>query len=50
MELSVNGVSVYTLNDSSYKGGEVALFVSNLPNVAPGAQAIFTHLAIFPVS
>lgn len=50
MEFKVNNVSVYTLNDSAYKGGEVALFVSNLPSVSPVAQAIFTHLAIFPVS
>jgi len=50
MEFRVNNVSVYTLNDSAYKGGEVALFVSNLPKNPPGAQAIFTHLAIFPVS
>jgi hypothetical protein len=25
------------------------LFVSNLPELTPGAQATFTHLAIFPV-
>jgi hypothetical protein len=50
MEFRVNNVSVYTLNDSAYKGGEVALFVSNLPKLPPGAQAIFTHLAIFPVT
>ncbi len=50
MEFKVNNVSVFTLNDSTYKGGEVALFVSNLPKNPPVAQAIFTHLAIFPVS
>ncbi len=50
MQFMVNNTSVYTLNDSSYKGGEVALFVSNLPKNPPVAQAIFTHLAIFPVS
>ena len=50
MQFVVNGTSVYTLNDNSYKGGEVALFVSNLPKNPPVAQAIFTHLAIFPVS
>jgi hypothetical protein len=50
MEFRVNNVSVYTFNDSAYKGGEVALFVSNLPSAPPVAQAIFTHLAIFPVS
>jgi hypothetical protein len=50
MEFRVNNVSVKTINDSAYKGGEVALFVSNLPTVPPVAQAIFTHLAVFPVS
>lgn len=50
MEFKVNNVSVYTLNDSAYKGGEAALFVSNLPSAPPVAQALFTHLAIFPVS
>jgi hypothetical protein len=50
MEFRVNNVSVYTINDSAYKGGEVALFVSNLPTVPPVAQAIFAHLAIFPAS
>jgi len=50
MVFMVNGVTVYTYNDSAYKGGEVALFVSNLPNLNPVAQASFAHLAIFPVS
>ncbi len=50
MEFRVNGVLVKAFNDSAYKGGEVALFISNLPKVPPVAQAIFTHLAIFPVS
>lgn len=50
MEFKVNNTLVYTLNDSTYKGGEVALFVSNLPKNPPIAQAIFSHLAIFPVA
>src|ERR1700694_232837 len=50
MEFRVNNVAVYTINDSAYKGGEVALFVSNLPSAPPVARAIFAHLAIFPVS
>ncbi|HLX56002.1 MAG TPA: hypothetical protein VKR83_03175, partial [Ktedonobacteraceae bacterium] len=50
MIFMVNGVTIYTYSDSSYKGGEVALFVSNLPNLPPGAQASFAHLAIFPIS
>lgn len=50
MEFRVNNVSLLTINDSAYRGGEVALFVSNLPSAPPTAQAIFAHLAIFPVS
>lgn len=50
MQFMVNNAPVYTLNDSSYKGGQVALFVSNLPKNPPVAQAVFTHLGIFPVS
>jgi Domain of Unknown Function (DUF1080) len=50
MVFMVNNVSVYTYNDSAYKGGEVALFVSNLPNSAAVAQASFAHLAVFPAS
>ncbi len=50
MQFMVNNALMYTLNDSSYKGGEVALFVSNLPTVPAGAQAVFTHLAVFPAS
>lgn len=50
MVFMVNGVSVYTYNDSAYKGGEVALFVSNLPKLPPVAQAVFAHLAVFPAS
>jgi hypothetical protein len=48
MTLLVNGQAVYTYTDDNYKGGSVALFVSNLPKLTPGAQATFTHLAIFP--
>lgn len=50
MQFMVNNALVYTLNDSSYKGGQVALFVSNLSTAPPVAQATFTHLAIFPIS
>jgi Domain of Unknown Function (DUF1080) len=50
MQFMVNGVSVYSLTDSSYKGGQVALFVSNVSTAPPIAQAMFAHLAIFPVS
>ncbi len=48
MSLMVNGQAVYIYTDDNYKGGSIALFVSNLPDLAPGAQATFTHLAIFP--
>ena len=50
MSLIVNGRSVYTYTDDNYTGGSIALFVSNLPKLTPGAQATFTNLAIFPVS
>jgi 3-keto-disaccharide hydrolase len=48
MSLMVNGQAVYTYTDDNYRGGSVALFVSNLPELPPGAKATFTHLAIFP--
>ena len=48
MSLMVNEQAVYTYTDDNYKGGSIALFVSNLPKLTPGAQATFTHLAIFP--
>jgi len=50
MTFMVNGTVVYNYGDTSYKGGLVALFVSNLPNTPPGAQATFANLVIFPVS
>ncbi len=50
MTFMVNGTVVYNYGDTSYKGGLVALFVSNLPNTPPGAQAKFANLTIFPVS
>ena len=48
MTFMVNGQTLYKYHDTSYKGGSVALFVSNLPKLTPGAQATFSHLAIFP--
>ncbi len=50
MVLMVNGQTIYTYTDDNYKSGSIALFVSNLPSLASGAQATFTKLAIFPVS
>lgn len=48
MTFVVNGKSLVTYSDSSYKSGSVALFVSNLPKLNPGAQATFSSLAIYP--
>jgi hypothetical protein len=45
--LSVNGTVVKTITDSDYSTGEIALFVSNLPSAAAGAQATFTKLGIY---
>jgi hypothetical protein len=50
MTLIVNGQKIYTYTDDNYKGGSIALFVSNLPKLTPGAQATFTNLAIYPAS
>ena len=50
MTLIVNGQTVYTYTDDNYKGGSIALFVSNLPKLTPGAQATFKNLAIYPIS
>ena len=47
MTLSVNGTVVKTITDSDYSTGEIALFVSNLPSAAAGAQATFTKLGIY---
>src|SRR5258708_12150066 len=50
MMFMVNGQALYTYVDSAYKSGSVALFVSNLQSLPAGAQATFSHLAIFPAS
>jgi hypothetical protein len=50
MKMLVNGQVVATYTDDTYKSGSVALFVSNLPGLRPGAQATFSNLAVFPVS
>ena len=50
MTLVVNGQTLKVVTDTSYTGGSVALFVSNLPApTPPGAQATFNNLAIYPV-
>jgi len=50
MTFMVNGQTIYKYHDTSYKGGSVAMFVSNLPTLAPGAQATFSNLEIFPLT
>lgn len=50
MTLMVNSQTVYTYTDDNYKSGSIALFVSNLPKLNPGAQVTFANLAIFPVT
>ncbi len=50
MTLIVNGQMVRTFSDASYTSGVIALFVSNLPGTHPGAQATFSHLAIYTVN
>ncbi len=50
MTVMVNGQTLDTFSDSTYKDGSVALFVSNLPSLPAGAQASFTNLAIFPAT
>jgi hypothetical protein len=50
MTFIVNGQTLKVVTDTSYTGGSVALFVSNLPApTPPGAQATFNNLAIYPV-
>ena len=47
MTFIVNGQILKTFSDNSYASGSVALFVSNLSNAKPVAQATFSHLAIY---
>jgi hypothetical protein len=48
LSLIVNGQLIRQLTDASYRAGSIALFVSNLPQASAGAQAQFSHLAIYP--
>jgi hypothetical protein len=50
MVFMINGVTIFRYTDTTYRGGLIALFVSNLPGLPAGAQATFANLAIFPVS
>lgn len=45
----VNGQLLKTITDTSYASGSIALFVANLPQAQPGAQAQFSQLALYPV-
>lgn len=47
MTLLDNGQILKTINDSSYAGGSIALFVSNLQGSQPIAQATFSNFAIY---
>jgi hypothetical protein len=49
LSFMVNGQTLKVFNDSSYASGSVALFVSNLPEAAPGAQAQFSNFSIYPL-
>ena len=49
LSLIANDQMVKTFSDPNYTSGSIALFVSNLPEAKPGAQAQFSQLAIYPV-
>ena len=49
MSFIVNNHLLQTVTDTSYANGSIALFVSNLPEAKPGAQAQFSQLAIYPL-
>jgi len=50
MTFILNGQTLKVVTDTSYTGGSVALFVSNLPApIPPDAQATFNNLAIYPL-
>jgi hypothetical protein len=49
LSFMVNNQTLKTFDDSSYDSGSVALFVSNLPEAKPGAQAQFSNFAIYPL-
>jgi Domain of Unknown Function (DUF1080) len=44
----VNGQLLKAIRDTSFSSGSIALFVSNLPQARPGAQAQFSQFAIYP--
>jgi Domain of Unknown Function (DUF1080) len=48
LSLVVNGQLLKVINDASFSSGSIALFVSNLLQSKPGAQAQFSQFAIYP--
>lgn len=48
LTFKVNGTTLASFDDPSYKSGNVALFVSQVKDATSSAQAIFKNLAIFP--
>ncbi len=44
----VNGQLLKSITDTSFSSGSIALFVSNLPQAKPGAQAQFSQFALYP--
>lgn len=48
LQFIVNDQTLSTISDTTYTSGSIALFVSNLQKAPPGAQATFSHLAIYP--
>jgi hypothetical protein len=44
----VNGQLLKAVRDTSFSSGSIALFVSNLPQAKPGAQAQFSQFVIYP--
>lgn len=48
LSFMINGTTVSTFTDTSYKSGSIALFVSNVTDSKTTAQVTFEHFAIFP--
>ena len=49
LQFIVNAHLMSTIVDTTYSSGCAALFVSNLQKASPGAEAIFSHLAIYAI-
>ena len=47
MQFVVNNQILSTVTEATYTSGAIALFVSNLQNARPGAEATFSHLAVY---